>query len=115
VPIPVIVGIVSAIPLSRLMKEGVSGSRGSWSPVPPVLREVLGVGVPQITGHHRLCRGPGYLYERYRRYVPIITTRFQETAMFVSDRCRADRVMLGSTFAQAIESPGHAIIGNVDT
>jgi IMP dehydrogenase len=72
-------------------------------------REVLGVGVPQITATMDCAAAREDYFEESGRYVPIITDGgFRKGG----DVCKAlaagaDAVMIGSVFAQAEEAPGH--------
>ena len=111
VPIPVIVGnCVSYSACLDLMKEGVSGVLVGVGPgAACTSREVLGVGVPQITATIDCAAARDTYMKDTGRYVPIITDGGFKKG---GDVCKAiaagaDGVMLGSTFAQAIESPGH--------
>jgi len=86
VPIPVIVGnCVSYSACLDLMKEGVSGVLVGVGPgAACTSRRCSRRRCAANHRHHRLCRGPGYLYERYGRYVPIITDGVsRKAAMFV--------------------------------
>jgi len=71
-------------------------------------REVLGVGVPQITATVECAAAREQYYRESGRYVPIITDGgFRKGG----DVCKAfaagaDAVMIGSVFAQAKEAPG---------
>jgi IMP dehydrogenase len=72
-------------------------------------REVLGVGVPQITATMDSAAARDQYLRESGRYVPIITDGgFRKGG----DVCKAiaagaDAVMIGSVFAQAKEAPGH--------
>ncbi len=71
-------------------------------------REVLGIGVPQITATMDCAAARDTYYERSGRYVPIITDGGMRTG---GDICKAfaagaDAVMIGSPFAQCAEAPG---------
>ncbi|MBA7647506.1 putative oxidoreductase [subsurface metagenome] len=71
-------------------------------------REVLGVGVPQVTATIDCAAARDEYFRESGRYVPIITDGgFRKGG----DLCKAlvagaDAVMLGSIFAQAKEAPG---------
>jgi IMP dehydrogenase len=71
-------------------------------------REVLGIGVPQITATIDCAAARDDYFKESGRYVPIITDGgFRKGG----DICKAivagaDAVMLGSIFAQAKEAPG---------
>src|SRR2546429_5075489 len=71
-------------------------------------REVLGVGVPQVTATADSAAARDLYYKRTGRYVPIITDGGMTTG---GDVCKAlasgaDAVMIGSAFARATEAPG---------
>jgi len=110
VPIPIVVGnCVSYSACLEIMRTGISGVLVGVGPgAACTTREVLGVGVPQITATIDCAAAR----EQYRcesgRYVPIITDGgFRKGG----DVCKAvaagaDAVMIGSVFAQAREAPG---------
>ena len=71
-------------------------------------REVLGLGVPQVTATADAAAARDYHYKQRGRYVPIITDGGMMTG---GDVCKAlaagaDAVMIGSAFARAHEAPG---------
>lgn len=71
-------------------------------------REVLGLGVPQVTATADSAAARDFHYKQTGRYVPIITDGGMTTG---GDICKAlaagaDAVMIGSAFARAIEAPG---------
>jgi IMP dehydrogenase len=71
-------------------------------------REVLGLGVPQITATADSAAARDFYYKQSGRYVPIITDGGMSTG---GDICKAlaagaDSVMIGSAFARAVEAPG---------
>jgi len=71
-------------------------------------REVLGVGVPQVTATADSAAARAFAYKKTGRYVPIITDGGMTTG---GDVCKAlasgaDAVMIGSAFARATEAPG---------
>src|SRR5881296_4043248 len=71
-------------------------------------REVLGLGVPQVTATADAAAARDYHYKQRGRYVPIITDGGMSTG---GDVCKAlaagaDAVMIGSAFARAVEAPG---------
>jgi len=110
VPIPVIVGnCVSHSACLELMRTGISGVLVGVGPgAACTTREVLGVGVPQITATIDCAAAREQYLHESGRYVPIITDGgFRKGG----DVCKAfaagaDAVMLGSIFAQAKEAPG---------
>ncbi len=71
-------------------------------------REVLGLGVPQVTATADSAAARDFYYKKTGRYVPIITDGGMTTG---GDICKAfasgaDAVMIGSAFARAKEAPG---------
>jgi IMP dehydrogenase len=71
-------------------------------------REVLGLGVPQVTATADSAAARDFHYKKTGRYVPIITDGGMTTG---GDICKAlasgaDAVMIGSAFARAQEAPG---------
>jgi IMP dehydrogenase len=71
-------------------------------------REVLGLGVPQVTATVDSAAARDFYYKQTGRYVPIITDGGMTTG---GDVCKAlasgaDAVMIGSAFARASEAPG---------
>jgi len=110
IPIPVIVGnCVSYSACLELMRTGVSGVLVGVGPgAACTTREVLGVGVPQITATMDCAAARDEYLRESGKYVPIITDGgFRKGG----DICKtfaagADAVMLGSVFAQAKEAPG---------
>ena len=71
-------------------------------------REVLGVGVPQITATINCAAARDTYFNETGRYVPIITDGGFRVG---SDLCKAfaagaDAVMIGSSFARSVEAPG---------
>jgi len=110
IPIPVIVGnCVSYSACLELMRTGISGVLVGVGPgAACTTREVLGVGVPQITATIDCAAARDEYLNESGRYVPIITDGgFRKGG----DLCKAvaagaDAVMLGSVLAQAKEAPG---------
>ena len=110
IPIPVIVGnCVSYSACLELMRTGISGVLVGVGPgAACTTREVLGVGVPQITATMDCAAARDEYLRESGRYVSIITDGgFRKGG----DICKtfaagADAVMLGSVFAQAKEAPG---------
>jgi IMP dehydrogenase len=71
-------------------------------------REVLGLGVPQVTATADSAAARDFFYKQTGRYVPVITDGGMSTG---GDVCKAlasgaDAVMIGSAFARATEAPG---------
>ncbi len=110
IPMPIIVGnCVSYSACLELMRTGISGVLVGVGPgAACTTREVLGVGVPQITATIDCAGARGQYQKESGRYVPIITDGgFRKGG----DLCKAiaagaDAVMIGSIFAQAEEAPG---------
>ncbi|MFC2007730.1 GuaB3 family IMP dehydrogenase-related protein [Chloroflexota bacterium] len=108
--IPVVVGnCVSYSACLELMTTGISGILVGVGPgAACTSREVLGVGVPQITATIDCAAARDEYLRESGRYVPIITDGgFRKGG----DVCKAiaagaDAVMLGSILAQAEEAPG---------
>lgn len=109
-PIPVVVGnCVSYNACLELMRTGIHGVLVGVGPgAACTTREVLGIGVPQITATIDCAAARDDFFKESGRYVPIITDGgFRKGG----DICKAivagaDGVMLGSIFAQAKEAPG---------
>lgn len=109
-PIPVAVGnCVSYAAALELMETGIAALLVGVGPgAACTSREVLGIGVPQVTATIDCAQARDtYLRER-GRYVPIVTDGGMRTG---GDICKAiasgaDAVMLGSPFAQTEEAPG---------
>ncbi len=110
VPMPIIVGnCVSYSACLELMRTGISGVLVGVGPgAACTTREVLGVGVPQITATIDCAAARDEYQRESGRYVPIITDGgFRKGG----DLCKAlaagaDAMMLGSILAQAKEAPG---------
>jgi IMP dehydrogenase len=71
-------------------------------------REVLGLGVPQVTATADSAAARDFYYKQTGRYVPIVTDGGMTSG---GDVCKAfaagaDAVMIGSAFARATEAPG---------
>ncbi|MFW6174514.1 MAG: GuaB3 family IMP dehydrogenase-related protein [Chloroflexota bacterium] len=108
--LPVVVGnTVSHDVTLELMKEGVSGVLVGVGPgAACTSREVLGIGVPQVTATIDTAAARDLYYRETGRYVPIITDGGIRTG---GDVCKAvaagaDALMVGTPFAQAQEAPG---------
>ncbi len=108
---PIIVGNCASYGAClELMRTGIHGVLVGVGPgAACTTREVIGVGVPQITATMD-CAVAREQYQRESgRYVPIITDGGFRSG---GDICKAlaagaDGVMLGSIFAKAQEAPGH--------
>jgi len=110
ITMPVIVGnCVSYNACLELMRTGISGILVGVGPgAACTTREVLGVGVPQITATMDCAAARDEYLRESGRYVPIITDGGMRKG---GELCKAfaagaDAVMLGSIFAQAKEAPG---------
>ncbi len=110
VPVPVVVGnTVSFNTTLELMENGIDGVLVGVGPgAACTSREVLGIGVPQVTATMDCAAARDTYYKSSGRYVPIITDGGIRTG---GDVCKsiasgADAVMLGSSFAQTTEAPG---------
>ncbi|MFN8542583.1 MAG: GuaB3 family IMP dehydrogenase-related protein [Candidatus Binatia bacterium] len=109
-PIPVVAGnCVSFSAALELMQTGVAGLLIGVGPGSACTsREVLGVGVPQVTATIDCSEARDLYYRETGRYVAIVTDGGMRTG---GDVCKAiasgaDAVMLGSPFAQTAEAPG---------
>jgi len=110
-PMPVIVGnCASYSACLELMRTGISGVLVGVGPgAACTTREVLGVGVPQVTATIDAAAARDQYQKESGRYVTVITNGGLRKG---GDVCKAfasgaDGVMIGSVFAQAKESPGH--------
>lgn len=107
---PILVGnCVSYTACLELMQTGISGVFVGVGPgAACTSREVLGIGVPQITATIDCAAARDTYYEETGRYVPIITDGGLKKG---GDICKAiaagaDAVMIGSPLAQTKEAPG---------
>jgi IMP dehydrogenase len=107
---PVVVGnCVTYSAALELMKAGIDGLLVGIGPgAACTTREVLGVGVPQVTATMDCAAARDSHFKETGKYVSIITDGGIRTG---SDLCKAfasgaDAVMLGSILAQAKEAPG---------
>jgi len=108
--IPVIVGnTVGYNATLEVMRTGVSAVLVGVGPgAGCTSREVLGIGVPQVTATINCAAARDAYFEESGRYVPIITDGGIRTG---GDVCKsfvagADAVMMGSPFAATTEAPG---------
>lgn len=108
--VPVVVGNTVSYRAARaLMETGVAGILVGVGPgAACTTREVLGIGVPQITATMDCAAARDDYYQESGRYVAVITDGGMRTG---GDVCKAfaagaDAVMMGSTFAATQESPG---------
>lgn len=108
--VPVVVGnCVTYNVALELMETGIDGILVGVGPgAACTSREVLGVGVPQVTATLECAAAREDYFHRTGRYVSVITDGGIRTG---GDVCKsvasgADGVMLGTPFAQAEEAPG---------
>ncbi len=110
VKIPVLVGnCVTYKVAMELMETGIDGVLVGVGPgAACTTREVVGVGVPQVTATLECASARKEYFQRTGRYVAVITDGGVRTG---GDLCKAiasgaDGVMLGTPLAQAEEAPG---------
>jgi IMP dehydrogenase len=110
VGLPIIVGnCVTHSTALELMRTGIDGILVGIGPgAACTTREVLGVGVPQVTATMDCAAAREAYFKETGKYVAVITDGGIRTG---SDLCKAfasgaDAVMLGSIMAQATEAPG---------
>ena len=108
--VPVIVGNCVTYDVAReLMESGIDGVLVGVGPgAACTTREVVGVGVPQVTATLECAAARQDYFRQTGRYVAVITDGGLRTG---GDICKAivsgaDAVMLGTPFAQAEEAPG---------
>ncbi len=108
--VPVVVGnCVTYSVAQELMETGIDGILVGVGPgAACTTREVVGVGVPQVTATLECAAAREDYFRRTGRYVAVITDGGLRTG---GDVCKAiasgaDGVMLGTPFAQAEEAPG---------
>jgi IMP dehydrogenase len=109
-PVPVVVGnTVSYGACKELMETGIAAVLVGVGPgAACTTREVLGIGVPQVTATIDCAAARDQYYRESGRYVPIIT---DGGIVKAGDMCKAfaagaDAVMLGSILAGTVEAPG---------
>lgn len=109
-PVPVLVGNCVTYSAAReLMETGIAGIFVGVGPgAACTTREVLGVGVPQVTATMDCAAARDDYFRETGRYVPIIADGGMRNG---GDLCKAfasgaDAVMIGSILAQAKEAPG---------
>jgi IMP dehydrogenase len=110
VKVPVVVGNCVTYDVAlEIMETGIDGVLVGVGPgAACTTREVVGVGVPQVTATIECAAAREEYYRRTGRYIPIITDGGIRTG---GDFCKAiaagaDGVMIGSPLAQAKEAPG---------
>ena len=108
--VPVVVGNCVSYEVAReLMETGIDGVLVGVGPgAACTTREVVGVGVPQVTATLECAAAREDYFRRTGRYVTVITDGGFRTG---GDVCKAivsgaDGVMLGTPFSQAEEAPG---------
>ena len=108
--VPVMVGNCVTYDVAlELMETGIDGILVGVGPgAACTTREVVGVGVPQVTATLECAAARQDYFEKTGRYVAVITDGGIRTG---GDICKsivsgADGVMLGTPFAQANEAPG---------
>jgi len=108
--LPVVVGnCVGYNAALELMETGIAGLLIGVGPgAACTSREVLGIGVPQVTATMDCAAARDAHQRATGRYVPVITDGGMRTG---GDVCKAfasgaDAVMIGSPFAQTAEAPG---------
>ena len=108
--VPLVVGNCVSYDVTReLMETGIDGVLVGVGPgAACTTREVVGVGVPQVTATLECAAAREDYFRRSGRYVNVITDGGLRTG---GDICKAivsgaDAVMLGTPFAQAEEAPG---------
>lgn len=109
VDVPVVVGNTVSYTVTReLLEEGVDGILVGVGPGSACTsREVLGIGVPQVSATLECAAARDAYYKDTGRYVPIVTDGGIRTG---GDVCKsvasgADAVMIGSPFAKTEEAP----------
>ena len=110
VPIPIIVGnCVTYSAALELMRTGIDGILVGIGPgAACTTREVIGVGIPQVTATMDCAAARETYFKETGKYVAVIT---DGGIRIGSDLCKAftsgaDAAMLGSILAQAEEAPG---------
>jgi IMP dehydrogenase len=112
-PIPVAVGNTTNAEAAFLLME--QGAAAVFVGVGPgaacTTREVLGIGIPQVTAIADVAGARDAYLERSGRYVPVVADggmrRGGEVAKAVA--AGADAVMLGTPLARAAEAPGRGV------
>ena len=117
--VPVLIGnTVGYAATKELMESGVAGVLVGVGPgAICTSREVLGMGVPQVTATIECAAAREAHYRDTGRYVPIITDGGMRNG---GDVCKAlaagaDAVMLGTAFARTEEAPAKGIAWGMST
>ncbi len=107
---PVLVGnTVSGDAAYQLMEQGAAAVLVGVGPgAACTTREVLGIGVPQVSATLEVAAARDRFERDTGRYVPVITDGGMKTGGDIAKAIAsgADAVMLGSPFAAALEAPG---------
>ena len=119
IKVPVLVGnTVSFDATKELLETGISGLLIGVGPgAICTSREVLGIGVPQVTATLDCAAARDQYYRETGRYVPIITDGGMRNG---GDICKAlvagaDAVMLGTAFARTQEAPAKGYAWGMST
>ena len=108
--VPVLVGNCVGYNVAlELMETGIDGVLVGVGPgAACTTREVVGVGVPQVTATLQCASAREEYYRRTGRYVAVVTDGGIRTGgdLCKAMACGADAVMLGTPFAQSDEAPG---------
>jgi IMP dehydrogenase len=108
--LPVLVGnTVSGEAAYQLMEQGAAAILVGVGPgAACTTREVLGIGVPQVSATLEVAAARDRFAADTGRYIPVITDGGMKTGGDIAKAIAsgADAVMLGSPFAAAIEAPG---------
>ena len=108
--LPVLVGnTVSGEAAYQLMQQGAAGILVGVGPgAACTTREVLGIGVPQVSATLEVAAARDRFEAETGRYVPVITDGGMRTGGEIAKAIAAgaDAVMLGSPLAAAAEAPG---------
>jgi IMP dehydrogenase len=119
IKVPVLVGnTVSYDATKELLETGISGLLVGVGPgAICTSREVLGIGVPQVTATLDCAAARDQYFRETGRYVPIITDGGMRNG---GDLCKAlvagaDAVMLGTAFARTQEAPAKGYAWGMST
>ncbi len=109
-PIPVAVGnTTDADAAYQLMEQGAAAVFVGVGPgAACTTREVLGIGVPQVTATADVAAARDHYHAETGRYVPVVTDGGMKRGGDIAKAIAAgaDVVMLGSPLARAAEAPG---------
>jgi IMP dehydrogenase len=108
--LPVLVGnTVSGEAAYQLMHQGAAAILVGVGPgAACTTREVLGIGVPQVSATLEVAAARDRYAQETGRYVPVVTDGGMKTGGDIAKAIAsgADAVMVGSPFAAALEAPG---------